>query len=285
LDLISPDLNSFHGVKVFSVNYKKLLSKENLLALVLNWIREYPTQGSLSASFGIPSTTVEEYLPRLVEILHKHLQSFVTPPTRIQRTIQRSLLTGTCLFVDSYPIPLIDRPDFGQKESKHRSQYYWFAGGKANKWAIKVQITLGLDGKYWDSSKAVPYAYSDQRLYRDSKVPGILVRDETLRGIGDLHYAKQEQFIPKVRRPKTESLKSRNKEIEKVRSSVEHCIAKLKNYKVVKGPYRGDRTNLLLLEKITRVVCAMINLEIEKHPIQSNLRKWKRPRKRAASRH
>lgn len=97
LDLISPDLNSFRGVKVFSVNGKKLLSRENLLALVLNWIKEYPTQRSLSASFGIPATTVEEYLPRLVEILHKHLQTLVTPPVRIQRTIQRSPLTGTCL--------------------------------------------------------------------------------------------------------------------------------------------------------------------------------------------
>jgi hypothetical protein len=278
--LVSPDLNSFHAAKVFSVNRKKLLSKENLLALLLNWIKEYPTQRSLSATFGIPSTTVEDYLPRLVEILHKHLQSFVTTPSRIQRTIQRSPLTGTCLFVDSYPIPLIDRPDFEQKESEHRSQYYWFAGGKANKWAIKVQITLGLDGKYWDSSEAVPYAQSDQQVYKDSKVPNILVRDPTLRGIGDLHYSNQNQFISKVRRPQTQAHKNRNKEIEKVRSAVEHSIAKLKDYKIVKGPYRGDRTNLPLVEKITRVVCAIINLELERHPIQGNLRKWKSPRKK-----
>jgi hypothetical protein len=188
-------------------------------------------------------------------------------------------LTGTCLFVDSYPIPLVYRPDFGQKESKDRSRYYWYAGGKVNKWAIKVQTTLGLDGKYWDSSKAVPYAHSDQQLYKDSNVPLILERDDTLRGIGDLHYSKQKQFIPKVSRPKTEDLKIRNKEIEKVRAAVEHSISKLKNYKIVKGPYRGDRTNLLLVEKITRVVCALLNLELENHPIQGNLRKWKRPRK------
>jgi hypothetical protein len=280
LDLCSPDLNSFHGVKVFSVSRKKLLSKENLLALVLNWIREYPTQRSLSVTFGIPSTTVEEYLPRLVEILHQHLENFVTAPSRIQRTIQRSPLKGTCLFVDSYPIPLIWRPDFEQKESKHRSQYYWYAGGRVNKWAIKVQITLGLDGTYWDSSKAVPYAHSDQKLCGASAVPSILARDETLRGVGDLHYAKQQQFITKTRKPKTEVLKNQNKEIEKVRAAVEHSIAKLKDYKVIKGPYRGDRTNLLLVEKITRVVCAIINLEREKHPIQSNLRKWKSPRKK-----
>jgi hypothetical protein len=278
LNLISNDLNSFHGVKAISSNGKKLLSKANLLALVLNWIKEYPSQRSLAVSFGIPSTTIEDYLPRLVDILHEHLQSFVSPPLRIQRTILRPPLTGVCLFVDSYPVPLVNRPDFGKKESKDRSKYYWYAGGKVNKWAIKVQTTLGLDGQYWDSSKAVPYAHSDQQLYKDSKVPSILARDEKLKGVGDLHYSKQTQFVSKVNRPKTQVLKKRNKEIEKVRAVVEHSIAKLKDYKIVKGPYRGDRKNLVLVEKITRVVCAIINLEHEKHPIQGNLRKWKRPR-------
>jgi hypothetical protein len=79
LNLISGDLDSFHGVKALGSDHKKLLSKSNLLALVLNWIKEYPSKRSLSVSFGVPSTTVEDYLPRLVEILHEHLQSFVSP--------------------------------------------------------------------------------------------------------------------------------------------------------------------------------------------------------------
>lgn len=200
LNLTSKELESIHGTKTRRGN-KQLLSKENLLALLLNWIFEYPSMRALSADFQVPEPTVVYYLPLLVDIVHDQLRKFAQPPPRIQRKISRGHLSGACLFVDSFPIPLSSRPDFEQKESEDRSKYYWYAGGRTSKWAIKLQTTLGLDGKIWDSSKAVPYAVSDQQLFKESVVPTILNRDSTLRGIGDLHYAKQEQFISKIRNP------------------------------------------------------------------------------------
>jgi hypothetical protein len=115
------------------------------------------------------------------------------------------------------------------KKAKDRSQYYWYCGSKVHHWAIKVQTTFGLDGKIWDSSKAVPYAFSDQRLFKESKVPSILARNENLKAVGDLHYSNQKQFIPKVKNPQKKKDKERNKEIEGVRSSVENTISRLKD--------------------------------------------------------
>jgi hypothetical protein len=280
LNLISDDLKSFHGARALDSKGKELLSNENLLALVLNWIREYPSVRSLSITFKIPASTIGDYVPLLVDILHEKLSQFVTPPARIQRKVETGPLAGAVLFVDSLPIPLAIRPDFGEKESEDRSKYYWFAGGKAQKWAFKIQTTLGLDGEIWNSSRASPYASSDQREFQESPVPEILARNPSYRGIGDSHYAKQKQMIPKRTNPKTKKEELINKEIERVRASIEHTVRRLKTYKIVKGPYRGDRSNLLLVEKIARIVAALINLEIKSRPIQSDLRKWKCSRKR-----
>lgn len=243
-----------------------------MLTLILNWLREYPSVRSLAATFGVPKTTVEDYLPRLVDVLHECLRCWVAPPPRIRRKVESGVLTGTCLFVDSFPIELVDRPDFHKKESSDRSKYYWYGGSKARKWAIKVQTTLGLDGKVWDSSKAVPYAVSDQKLFKESDVPAILALDESLRGVGDSHYSKQNQFIPKVPHPKRKIEKARNKAIEGVRASIEHTVERLKNWKIFKGQYRGDRADLVQVEKIARIIAAITNIELDKHPIQANLR-------------
>jgi hypothetical protein len=240
--------------------------------LILNWFREYPSIRSLAVVFDVPFATIKAYLPRLVDIVHEGLKSWVAPPERIRRKVESGLLIGTCLFVDSFPIELVDRPDYQKKESSARSKYYWYGGSKARKWAIKVQTTLGLDGKIWDSSKAVPYAFSDQKLFKESNVPAILARNESLRGVGDSHYSKQTQFIPKVPHPKGKIEKARNKAIEGVRASIEHTVEHLKNWKIFKGQYRGDRENLVLVEKIARTISAITNIELSKHPIQANLR-------------
>jgi hypothetical protein len=144
-------------------------------------------------------------------------------------------------------------------------------GERQHKWALKGQVTLGLDGRIWGSSKVVPYATSDQKLYRDSKVPNILARNTTLRGIGDSHYSKETQFISKYNNPKTKKQKEQTQAIEEKRASIEHSIHRLKNFKIIKGPYRGDRHNLELIEKVIRIVSAIINLESESHPIHKYL--------------
>ena len=278
LCLTEEKLEQVHGDQVQTSESKELLSTENLLALLLNWIAEYRTERALSVDFHIPQQTVHRYLPLLVDLTHEELQKFVSPPVRIQRKVDSGLLKGACLFVDSFPIPLVYRPGYAQKECVDRSSYYWFAGGKTQKWAIKVQVALGLDGRIWDMSKAVPYATSDQKLYRESAVPAILARGADLKGVGDSHYSKQSQFIPKSRNPKRKREKDLNKAIEKMRASVEHSIERLKNSPILKGPYRGDRSNLTYVEKVARIVAALINIEAEIHPIQADLRGWKRLR-------
>src|SRR5690348_14574295 len=93
-----------------------------------------------------------------------------------------------------------------------------------------------------DSSKAVPYAFSDQRLFKESEVPNILARDESLRGVGDLHYSKQSQFIPKIHNPTRRADKARNKAIEGVRASIEHTVSRLKDWKILKGNIAKSKT-------------------------------------------
>ena len=81
--LLSEQLDNFHGGKVSSGG-TKLLSKENLVALLLNWLREYPSVRSLAVTFDVPKATIMDSLPRLVDILRERLRSWVGPP-RIRR--------------------------------------------------------------------------------------------------------------------------------------------------------------------------------------------------------
>jgi hypothetical protein len=153
----------------------------------------------------------------------------------------------------SFPIKLEYRPDAHEKVSMERSKYYWFAGSKEKHWAIKLQIALGRDERFWDSSVASPYAKSDQKVYRESKVPKILAQNPDLRGLGDLHYVSEAQFI------------------QKYKSRIEHSIKRLKDFRIVDGPYRGERKDLQFVEKVVRIICAIINLEKETHPIHKKV--------------
>src|ERR1700733_703762 len=114
-------------------------------------------------------------------------------------------------FVDSYPIELATARISTKKIVKSVRNITGTLVQRLANGLLKFR-TLGLDGKVWDSSKAVPYPFSDQQLFKDSKVPSILARNPNLRGIGDSHYSKQEQVIPKLTNPKRIG-KRRNKAI------------------------------------------------------------------------
>lgn len=272
LTLATKSLDKFHGrkLKVHASERKVLLSHENLLALVINWLYQYNSVRSLGVDFDVPEATIHSYLPRLVDILHQTLSQYVHPPKRIEPFIRQGPLAGACILVDTFPIPLRERPDAHQQESEDRHAYFWFAGGKQQHWAIKAQVGYGLDGTIWDSSHAVPYSVSDQTTYQSSKIPQILARNEELRGVGDQHFTKQKQFISKYRNPSRRSEKKINHELESLRASIEHVIQRVKNFNIILGPYRGDRKNLILVEKIIRVVCALVNLDFERHPLHKN---------------
>ena len=267
LGLVDEKVRRIHGKKI-RTEHTSYLTNENLLALLFNWLREYRTKASLAIDFNIPDTTVQDYLRKLVDIVHDAVQHFVCPPARIQRRIADGPFAGACLFIDTYPVPLETRP--GTKED--RKKYYWYAGGRTQHWAIKLQMALGMDGRVWNT-KAGPS--SDKKLYKSSTVPQILARDKCLRGVGDTHYAKEAQMLAKIKNPTTKAQREYNKHFERIRSSIEHTNEKVKDFRILKGPYRGDLIDLELIEKAARIISASVNLESETHPIHKNLDSYK----------
>jgi hypothetical protein len=145
LNLTKQKLIRFHGKKVMTSEEKLFLSPENLLALLFNWCFEYRSMRSLSMDFKIPHGTIEAYIPRLVDLVHEELKRFVVPPANIKRITESGLLTGTCLYVDSFPIQcntLYVRPDYNDKESEDRSKFYWFAGKGNTNGLLRAKLLL-----------------------------------------------------------------------------------------------------------------------------------------------
>ena len=225
LGLVDEKVRRIHGKKI-RTEHTSYLTNENLLALLFNWLREYRTKASLAIDFNIPDTTVQDYLRKLVDIVHDAVQHFVCPPPRIQRRIADGPFAGACLFIDTYPVPLETRP--GTKED--RKKYYWYAGGRTQHWAIKLQMALGMDGRVWNT-KAGPYAQaSDKKLYKSSTVPQILARDKSLRGVGDTHYAKEAQMLAKIKNPTTKAQREYNKHLRESGQVLNTRTRKLKTF-------------------------------------------------------
>jgi hypothetical protein len=100
LHLVRDKLSTIHGKKTKSTKGKILLSEENLLALLFNWMREYRSMASLSMDFNTSETNIKEYIHRLVEIVHDKLQPQVFPPKKIENVVKKGILKGACLYVE-----------------------------------------------------------------------------------------------------------------------------------------------------------------------------------------
>jgi hypothetical protein len=263
---VKEQLAARHGKKVWKLGQLRLTPANQLLYLLV-FLRKNPTGPDMKQFFPTESEYhVYENVKDLCEIVCPCLLPYVQPPTRVHRVIKTGVLTGAAFFTDSTDVP-IPRPGAGQ--SADRKKYY---DGKNRSWAAKVQISVGLDGKICDISDVVPGSESDRKLFEESNLP-IFIAEAGLFGIGDAHYVRCEgMFGTKKGSKQSVEFADYNQTIENVRSIVENANSRLKVWKVIQGPWRHDRHDLELLTKVMRIVCALLNLEIEHgHPVRRDL--------------
>lgn len=73
----------------------------------------------------------------------------------------------------------------------------------------------------------------------------------------------------------TQEQKLFNEQISHVRITVENAFKRVKDFKIISNTYRGDYHKLDQFSCIFKLVCSLVNLQLEKHPLRKELRSIK----------
>lgn len=244
------------------------LSAHNLLLLALHSLWKNPTGQELAYTFHTPRRTISFYQTRLWPILDQCLQEFVSPP--VVRNLPRfdtGPLKGAFIMIDSTPTPI--RQPINHADRK----LYYNYKKKPTRYAMKTQIAVGLDLRIWDVSSTYPFSVHDKTVFQESKIPHWL-SDRKL-ALGDLGYKSLPNVIVPHKKPRgrelTSSEKLFNYQLAHVRVAIENIFKRVKDYRIISEIYRRDYHKLEQFNCIFKVVCELVNIHTQTHPVRRQL--------------
>ncbi|CAF3821176.1 unnamed protein product, partial [Rotaria sordida] len=97
--------------------------------------------------------------------------------------------------------------------------------------------------------------------------------NDSVQIIADKGYVGEDYVItPRKKRygqELTDEDKNLNRDINSARAAIENINQRLKTYGILGGVYRGAIDDFKKITKITQVVSALCNMNLEKHPIRT----------------
>lgn len=256
------DLINLHKGKQYYQEHV-LLSAENLLLLYLIFLRQRPSEEKLAETFGIAKGGCFALVRRVATVLAPIIEHFVNPPSRIHQ-LHSGHLKGAAFFTDTSDTQ-IPRPGRGHKPERHL--YYFFK--KGGSWAVKWQVSIGLNGKIWEHGNAgYPGSISDRQIFEESKLPK-LIEKTGVHGVGDSHYVRcRGMYGKRLGAKQAVEYEAYNEEIDAVRAIVENLNHRIKLWKGLKE-WKCNRKDLEFFAQCLSAVCGLLNLEIDqRHPIR-----------------
>jgi len=275
--LCKHELANFHGRKrsrhAPGMNVqKKFLSRHNLLLLGLHSLWKNPTEVELSYTFKTPQQTICDTKQRVFTILQNHVSHFVQIPETPPITFESGPLKGVTFIVDTTSTP-IPKP-----ESKSDCKLYYNYKKRPTKFGMKSQIAVGLDLKIWNVSKTKPNSVHDTKVFQGSDMAAYISGKR--KPLGDSAYQGQPHFIVPIKQQKGKKLNKKeklfNKQVSHVRIIVENVFKRIKDYRIISDIYRGNYHNLDEFNSMFKVVCSLVNLHFQRHPLyeyQSKIKK------------
>lgn len=240
------------------------MSRHNLLLLALCSLWKNQTEKELADKFGIPRVTIHDSKARLFPLLEGCLRTFVKIPGSPTHRIDKEPLKGVFLVVDSTPTP-IPKPS-----SREDRKLYYNYKKRPSAYAMKTQISIGLDLNIWDVSATHPHSVHDTTVLHESAVPALL--SDRKRALGDSAYQGEPNFVVPFKKPRGRELKRAqklfNKQLSHVRVAVENVNKRIKDFRIVSDVYRGDYHKLDEFNTAFKLVCALVNIHFQKHPLR-----------------
>ena len=241
------------------------------LLLALVWLKAYPTYEVLGLLFGLHKRNAQLNARDALEVLEL-LDDFPfdrPPADRPKRGSVAAVLADfpqVRLVIDSKE-QRIYRPGGGHEAQK---PYY---SGKKKAHTLKTQLAVGLDGVIEAVSPGVPGSVNDVRLLRESRLLDRLGEGEAAMTDKGYEGADKGAATPLVqpkkdrkKNPCTEADRARNRLIARDRIVVEHTIAQMNRFTVLRQVYRGDR---LRHSQVVRAVAVLANRRIRRQPLRT----------------
>jgi hypothetical protein len=233
------------------------------LLMALVWLKVYPTYEVLGVLFGLHKRNAQLNVRDILEALEA-LDDFPFDrpdgggrPPRGSLSVVLADFPAVRLVIDSKEQRAY-RPGGGHAAQK---PYY---SGKKGAHTLKTQLAVTLWGLIESVSPPVPGSVNDVRLLRETGLLGRLGEGEA--GMTDKGYEGADKGYPagvlvlpkkdRKKNPCTEQDKARNRLISRYRVVVEHTIAQLNRFTVLRQVYRGDR---LRHGQVSRAVAVLVN--------------------------
>jgi hypothetical protein len=240
------------------------------LLLALVWLKVYPTYEVLAWLFGLDKGNAFRNARDILEALELLDDFPFDQPPEGRRKLRTpaaviAAFPQVRLVIDSKE-QRIYRPGGGHAAQK---PYY---SGKKKAHTLKTQLAVGPDGVIEALSPGVPGSVNDVRLLRESGLLGRLGDGEAAMTDKGYEGADKGAATPLVQpkkdrktNPCTEAERARNRQIASARIVVEHTIAQLNRFTVLRQAYRGER---LRHSQVVRVVAVLVNRRLRVRPLR-----------------
>ena len=250
------------------------LDLRDRLLMALVWLRAYPTYELLGFFFGLHNGNANRNVAEVLAVLDS-LGDF--PFDRPDRDPGREPLASVEAVMGAFPeVRLVvdtEEQRVRRPTGGHAAQKPYYSMKKAH--TLKTQIAVRPDGRIESVGASVPGGSKhDQTLLKES---GVLDRLPPGRGVmADKAYHSLRDEYPSVpivtprparrNHPLTEHEEMANRFIARYRIVVEHAIAQLTRYTVLRQVYRGSRPGHA---RLVRVVAHLVNRRIEVVPLKT----------------
>ncbi|CAF2965385.1 unnamed protein product [Rotaria sp. Silwood2] len=242
-----------------------LLSPMNLLVVTLWYLKHYHSERYIASELNLNRSTVNYFLSEVVIVLHARVYpELISIPADIgNRRTPHGPQQHHKLIVDSTCIAIPE-----PHESAQRRSYYHRKSPK--NYAFKVQVACDFHHRIVHVSDCYHGSVHDITILRES---GLLEHvNDSVQIIGDKGYIGEEYVVtPRKKhhgRELTNEDKDFNHEINSARAAIENINQRLKTYGILGGVYRGDIDDFHKMTKITQVVSALCNTNLNKHPVR-----------------
>jgi DDE superfamily endonuclease/Helix-turn-helix of DDE superfamily endonuclease len=251
------------------------LEARDRLLMALFWLRVYPTYELLGFLFGLHNGNAYRNLTEVLAVLET-LGDF--PFDRPDRDPRRHTLGTLDAVMDAFPMVRLVVDTKEQRTRRPAGDYaaqkpYYSMKKKAH--TLKTQIVVRPDGRIESVGDSVPGgSRHDKTLLLESGILDQLPEGQA--AMADKAYESirvKDPAAPLItpqparrNHPLTEHQKMANRFIARYRIVVEHAIAQLNRYTVLRQVYRGSRRRHA---RVVRVVAGLVNRRIEIVPLKT----------------
>jgi DDE superfamily endonuclease/Helix-turn-helix of DDE superfamily endonuclease len=251
------------------------LAPRDRLLMALFWLRTYPTYGVLAFPFGLDKANAHRNTADVLAVLEA-LGDF--PFDRPDRDPGRTPQGTPGAVMDAFPMVrlVVDTKEqrIRRPQGRHEVQAPYYSM-KKRAHTLKTQIAVRPDGRIESVGGSVPGGSKhDKTVLLDSgllgRLPGgqMAMADKAYENIRVKDPAAPLITPQPARRghPLTDHQKVANRFIARYRIVVEHTIAQLNRYTVLRQVYRGSRPRHT---RVVRVVATLVNRRVELVPLKT----------------